>query len=149
MPEARDTLSPPETAGDHRPRLPCCLHLPQEGLHEFDLTTVLDPPERRKPGQNNGVGCGRRRGDAPGGECRHRQLVVYTKDERGVEKFDSPWIVRTPATLELLSQPGSAYSGGDIHHQAKYPRAGMSNGARAQVVGGRILGRCHREQDLE
>ena len=42
MPEARDTLPPPETAGDHRPCIPRILHLPQKSLDEFDLPPVLD-----------------------------------------------------------------------------------------------------------
>jgi hypothetical protein len=57
VPETRDTLPPPETAGDHRPHVPHGLHLLQEGPDEFDLPAVLDTPERRKPGQNNGIGC--------------------------------------------------------------------------------------------
>ena len=70
MPEPRYPLPPPETAGDHRPCIPRTLHLPQEGLDELDLPPVLDAPERRKPGQNDGIGRGLGRGDTPGSEGR-------------------------------------------------------------------------------
>src|SRR5918998_2609759 len=138
VPEARDTIPPPEAAGDHRPRVSCNLHLPQEGLDELDLTTMLDATERRKPGQNSSIRRGPGRSNTPGGEGRDGQLVVHTKDERGVEKVDSPWIFWTPATLERPCQPRSGLSGTHVCHQAEYPRAGARDGARTQVVGGRV-----------
>src|SRR5215208_833117 len=70
VPEPRDTLSPPETDGDHRPRVPRGIHLLQKGLDELYLPPVLDAPERRKPGHNNGIGRGLGRGDTPGSKGR-------------------------------------------------------------------------------
>jgi hypothetical protein len=75
--------------------------------------------------------------------------VVHTKDERGVEKVGSPWMVRTPATLERPGKPRDRFSAGYVRHQAEYPGACARDGVRTQVVGGRVLGGRHRKHDLE
>ena len=75
--------------------------------------------------------------------------MVHAKDERGAEKRLGPWILRTPAALKRPRQARSRLSRGHVRHQAQYPGTGARDGAGTQIVGGRVLGGGHREQDLE
>src|SRR5918995_4303542 len=75
--------------------------------------------------------------------------MVDAKNERRAEKRLGPRILWPPTTLQSSGKPWDRFSDGHVRHQAEYPGAGARDGARTQVVGGRVLGGRHREQDLE